>query len=400
MKIGFFTQNVRRGGLDTFLINLLNSWRVTDDLVLFCNRSHPGLVDLKRELSARVEIVEYDFLTAQDLHDHMVSYAKPVRSFVKGLFWVLGFPYLVHSARHVMMRYPCERLLIVNGGYPGGDACLAAAVAWARSGKPKAWHNVHNQTMPYPSNLMRRMKECWIDKRVARSVAGFVAVSASCLQTLEKRSVLLGAKDRFIHNGMPPPNEPLSGVPLRLELGLPETAELILMLAVYEPRKGHSFMFEAMQALAKRRSQAYLLVCGDGSPAEYARVLALRDQSPCRDRILLRGHRTDVAFLLTQVQILAVPSQAYESFGYMALEAMNKGLPVVCTDVGGLPEVVENERTGFVISKDDVTGFAEALELLLAQPIKRRVMGAAGKARADELFSVESMTDQYITLLK
>jgi glycosyltransferase involved in cell wall biosynthesis len=401
MRIGFFTQNVRKGGLDTFLINLLKHWQKDDEIVLFCNRSHPGLLDLRRELCPRVEIVAYDFLVAHDLHERVAQYGKPVRILLKDVFWVLGFPYLVQSVRRLMRRHPCDRMMIVNGGYPGGDACLAATVAWASmgNGKPLAWHNFHNLTLPYSANPWRRFKERWIDFLVARSAAGFVTVSAACLDTLSKRPVLMGANGRFIHNGMMSP-EPMAGSSLRAELGLAESAELVLMLAVYEQRKGHAFIFEAMRELIAHNPRAYLLVCGDGSPADIERVRALREASFCRDRIILQTHREDVARLLSQVDVLAVPSQSQESFGYMALEAMYCGLAVVCTDVGGLPEVVEDGRTGFVVSRNDAIGFGRVLADLLSDPARRYALGEAGKVRARELFSVERMTNQYMAIVE
>lgn len=400
MKVGFFTQNIRKGGLDTFLINLLNHWREGDDIVLFCNRSHPGLLDLRRGLGVRIEIVTYDFLVAHDLHEQVVGYSKPVRVLLKGVFWVLGFPYLVQSVRGLMSSHPCDRLMVVNGGYPGGDACLAATVAWATMGNDKSqvWHNFHNLTLPYSTNRWRQFKERLIDFLVARSAGGFVTVSAACLETLKERPVLLSSNGQFIHNGMEP-LKPSTCQPLRAELDLPESAELVLMLAVYEERKGHAFIFEAMLELTARNPHAFLLVCGDGSLAEIERVRALRDQSSCRDRIILQSYREDVARLLSQVDVLAVPSQCQESFGYMALEAMYCGLAVVCTDVGGLPEVVENGRTGLVVSRTDAIGFGRALSDLLADPVRRHALGKAGRERACRHFSVERMTAQYIALM-
>lgn len=401
MKIGIFTQNVRKGGLDTFLINLLKHWREDDDIVIFCNRSHPGLVDLKRELEGSVEIVTYDFVTANDLHVCVEGYRKPVRILIKGAFWVFGFLYLVYSVRRLMTRNPTDRLMIVNGGYPGGDACLAATVAWAgmKKGRPDALHNFHNMALPYSANPWRRLKECWIDFMVARSVAGFVTVSAACLETLKVRPILLSTNCQFIHNGMIPLKPPTE-LSLRAELELPESAQLVLMLAVYEERKGHAFIFEAMRELAVHNPDAYLLVCGDGSAVDIEKVRALRDKSPCADRIVLQNHREDVVRLLSQVDVLAVPSQSQESFGYMALEAMYCGLAVVCTDVGGLPEVVENGRTGWVVSRTNAIAFARALADLLSDPVRRHEFGEAGKARAFRDFSVERMANQYMKLME
>jgi glycosyltransferase involved in cell wall biosynthesis len=401
MRIGFFTQNVRQGGLDTFLINLLKHWRADDDVVLYCNRTHPGLGDLRRALEPRVQIVDYDFLVAHDLDVQVARFSRPIRVFLKSIFWIFGFPYQVESVRRLLKRYPCERLMIVNGGYPGGDACLAATVAWTRIGRgqPRAWHNFHNLTLPYSENPWRRLKERVLDFLVVRSVAGLVTVSAACLETLRERPLLLSTNGRFIHNGLMP-LQPQVGSSLRAELNLPESVDLVLMLAVYEPRKGHAFIFEAMQELVAHNPQAYLLVCGDGSPVDIERVRTLRNESPCSDRIILQSYRKDVHRLLSQVDVLAVPSQSQESFGYMALEAMYCGLAVVSTDVGGLPEVVENGKTGLIVSKTDPVGFGRALAELLSDSARRQVFGEAGRYRAFQHFSIERMVNEYMTLMQ
>lgn len=401
MKIGFFTQNIRKGGLDTFIVNLLSHWSADQDIVLFCNRSHPGLTELQELLSSRVEIVAYDFLIAQDLAEQVAGRPLPVRALLRGMFWLFGFPYMLWCIRRLFRRHACDRLMVINGGYPGGDACLAATVAWAglAPGRPRAWHNFHNLTLPYSTKPWRRMKEAWIDRLVARSTAGFVTVSAACLATLRERPRLLRAEGRFIHNGLKPLNT-TQGTSLRTELGLPESASLVLMLAVYEPRKGHAFIFDAMREVVARESQSYLLVCGDGSTTEMEHVRQLLQDSPCRDRIILQAYRRDVANLLSQVDVLAIPSQEQESFGYTAVEAMSCGLPVVSTDVGGLPEVVEHGQTGLVVARNDAAGFGRALSDLLSDPVRRQTMGEAGKARAQKMFSVEQMAIKYMQLVR
>ena len=67
MRIGFFLQNNKKGGLDTFIVHLLNNWPYQDSLILYCNKSHPGLEFLEDSLSDQIEIRPYDFLIFQDL---------------------------------------------------------------------------------------------------------------------------------------------------------------------------------------------------------------------------------------------------------------------------------------------------------------------------------------------
>ena len=199
MSTVFFTQNVKKGGLDTFIQNLILSWPTAEDITLLCNSSHPGVSNLKNNLDGHVTVVEYDFWIAQDITERL---KESPRIFILGfrlLFWLFGFPYLVLKTAQLFRQYPAEQMMVINGGYPGGDACLAASVGWRiiNPNRP-AWHNFHNLVLPYSKNPLRRFKEKLIDYCVAWSIAGFVTVSRACMETLAERPQCLKSNHVFI----------------------------------------------------------------------------------------------------------------------------------------------------------------------------------------------------------
>lgn len=398
MRAAFFTQNVKKGGLDTFLVNLLLHWPSSDSITLFCNRSHPGLADLRARMPKHVEIVPYDFLIAQDIETRFADRSRLIRLMAKVLFGLAGMPYLILKARRLFSAAHLDRLMVINGSYPGGDACIGATLAWATLQPGRlAWHNVHNLAIPYHGLILRRMKERVIDWMMARSVAGFIGVSSSCIESLSIRSGLNGCRKTFIYNGI----EPINSVPtssLREELSLPAGAQIVLMLAVYEPRKGHDFMIRVMQDVVAAVPEAYLLVCGDGTEKERQAVQNLRAMSPVAAHVVLQPHRPDIGNVMGQVQVLVAPSQSYESFGYTVAEAMACGLPAVVTDVGGLPEVVEHGVTGYVVSRQDAKEFAARIVHLLRNDALRHQMGQMGLKRFEEHFLAERMTREYVRL--
>jgi glycosyltransferase involved in cell wall biosynthesis len=172
------------------------------------------------------------------------------------------------------------------------------------------------------------------------------------------------------------------------------------MPAVYEARKGHAFMICAMEQIVRHVPQAILIICGDGSPAEIDTVRRLREMSSVADRIVLQGHRCDIGALMTQADVLVLPSQGQESFGYAAVEAMACTCPVVVTDVGGLPEVVDNGGSGYVIARSDVGALAERVITLLQDEGLRQRMGATGVQRYRLLFTASRMASEYYSLLE
>jgi L-malate glycosyltransferase len=290
--------------------------------------------------------------------------------------------------------------MVINGGYPGGDACLAAPISWRRSGRrPRAWHNFHNLVLPYSRQPLRRLKERLVDRCVARAAAGFVTVSRACMATLAERLPLTVAEQAFIYNGIASFSASPGAAPA-CELDVPAAARLILMPAVYEARKGHTFMIRAMDEIVQHVPQAILLICGDGSPAEIDAVRRLREASRVADRIILQGHRRDLASLLLRTHVLVLPAQGQESFGYTAVEAMACACPAVVTDVGGLPEVVDDGGSGYVVARNDVDALAERIVLLLQNEGLRQRMGAAGVQRYQQRFTASRMAAEYFSLLE
>jgi glycosyltransferase involved in cell wall biosynthesis len=89
-----------------------------------------------------------------------------------------------------------------------------------------------------------------------------------------------------------------------------------------------------------------------------------------------------------------------EGFGIPAAEAMGCEVPVVASDAGGLPEVVENGVTGLVVPRGDPGALAKAIATLLQDPERRRVMGRAGRQRALRLFDWDRSAEQFEQLYR
>ena len=399
MRIGFFLQNNKQGGLDTFVLQLVQNWPNPDQLVLFCNESHPGLGYLRQNMPKSVKIISYDFLIFQDFDWRFKIYPSFFSRICKIVFWIVGFIYQVKVLKKRFSQIILDRLLVINGGYPAGDACLAATVAWGKLNRDQlAWHNFHNFVLPLPTSLLRRMKENWIDKQVANSIQGFVSVSQSCRDSLDNRPLFKNLRREFIYNGMMP-LEIKHKSDLRSELSLVNETQIILMLGVYEPRKGHHFIINVMERVVSICTSAHLLICGDGNKEEVQVVEELRRQSKVSSHIHLSGHR-EITNLFQQTDLLVVPSQAYESFGYTALEAMSFKLPVVVTNIGGLPEVVKNEECGYIVDYKNVDDFANRIIKLLQDKSLRIQMGKNGYNRCNSHFTAKRMAQEYADIVR
>ena len=148
-------------------------------------------------------------------------------------------------------------------------------------------------------------------------------------------------------------------------------------------------------ALIRERVAARLLIVGEGP--ELGRAEQLIDQLGVTTHVELVGEAQDVVGLLSVSDLFLLPS-LQESFGLSALEAMACGVPVVASNVGGLPEVITDGVTGFLHPPDDVQRMAASAIAILSDPAAHARMAAEGVRLAQERFSANRIVPQYEAL--
>jgi N-acetyl-alpha-D-glucosaminyl L-malate synthase BshA len=146
-------------------------------------------------------------------------------------------------------------------------------------------------------------------------------------------------------------------------------------------------------AEVRKRLRTKLVMVGDGPERAGAETLA-RDLGVERD-VLFLGNQDCMEELLPLADVFLLPSST-ESFGLVALEAMSAEVPVVASNAGGLPEVIDHGSTGFLHDSGHVDGFVESVLKLLTNDALRRKMGRRARRVARERFSVDEMVSRYI----
>ncbi|MEN0060725.1 MAG: N-acetyl-alpha-D-glucosaminyl L-malate synthase BshA [Myxococcota bacterium] len=143
------------------------------------------------------------------------------------------------------------------------------------------------------------------------------------------------------------------------------------------------------------RTDARLLLVGDGP--ERRNVEARLRQVGLSDRARLIGNQAHPEALVREASVFVLPSRT-ESFGLAALEALACGVPVVAYRVGGLPEVVVDGETGFLVPPDDVDALAERVVEVLSHPERQQALGRAARAHAVERFEIQARVSAYEAL--
>jgi glycosyltransferase involved in cell wall biosynthesis len=399
-KITILTENNHAGGLDVFIANLLNNWPDdSDEFVLICNASHPGIDIIQRRLRRQCTIVRHKIARYVDLVNKFREnkIINATRMILSPLLRYAFFSYYVWALRGVLGGHDSDKLLIVNGGYPGGDMCRAAALVWSLIlRKGQSIHNFHN--LVSSSRVFERLPESIIDRAVSRCTRRFVTVSnASALSASIRPGMGPVEKIRVIYNGVDEITMPCTATAtkIKMELGIPVTANICLMLATYEVRKGHKFLFDAFQVIRRSVPNARLVVCGYGLPHEVERVKRLLKESNLEKFVTLLPFRNDVATLFAMTDVLMVPSQGFESFGLTSIEAMSCGVPVVATRVGGIPEVVADGEGGYCVDANDIAGFAAIVVKLLRDRKLRQNQSSLGRKRYRHKFTAATMASAY-----
>ncbi len=402
MKILLVTENSYAGGMDSFLTALINNWpQPEDELYLLCNQDHPGLSVIANRSNRSCQFVGHRIILLWQVLAVLERWGAPVvirKIFSAGLRYPFFVIYVFAMALQ-FRKFRAERMMAVSGGYPGGETCRAAILAWRWSGsKSRAILNIHNFAVS--PRRWQAWPELILDRAIARASRFLITVSHACADSFTKREGLANAETRIIYNGIQshaPQADHQDAV--RLKLGVPHGAQMLIMLGTYEARKGHEFLFRALRLAIETNPNVFLVVCGYGQQADMDRVRALADQLNVRDHVALHGFREDVAAMIAAAEVMIVPSQKFESFGLTAVEAMAVGVPVIATTVGGLPEVLDHGAAGILVSPDDEEELAWQINTLLNDQALYNRLSVAGKARYVGEFQASRMASDYAQLL-
>ncbi len=143
------------------------------------------------------------------------------------------------------------------------------------------------------------------------------------------------------------------------------------------------------------KNKVRLIVVGAG--ALQPQLQALSRDAGVDDLIWFAGERQDVADIMQTLDLFVLPS-INEGISNTILEAMATALPVIATDVGGNPELVINDRTGYLVPKQDPAAMAAAFKHYLDNPALLAIHGQAGRARCVSTFSLNRMISDYVTI--
>ncbi len=175
---------------------------------------------------------------------------------------------------------------------------------------------------------------------------------------------------------------------VKQELGIQPEQLVVGTISFLRPEKGIDVLIDAISLLKQEFPQICCLIVGTGQ--ERQKLLAQIQQQQLEATIVLSGFREDIPELLHAMDVFVLPSLE-EGMPQSLLQALAMERAVVASSVGGVPELVRDGKTGFLVSPQDPTALAEKIRLFIQDPVQRKTMGKAGRQVIVRHHSMESM---------
>lgn len=276
---------------------------------------------------------------------------------------------------------------VVHAHDPHGVAMAAAALSLGRFAPPPLFIASRRVDFRLKGNAFSRWKY--------RQVDGFLCASEAIRQLLLADGV---EPDRaiLVHEGIDV--EHVDAAPrldAHVDLWLPHGAPIVGNIAALVAHKGQRDLVDAAQLVVRQAPDTRFLIVGEG---ELRPVLEQQiHRHGLEKHVILAGFRPDALSLLKAFDVF-VMSSVTEGLGTSILDAMACAKPVVATCAGGIPEVVADAQTGFLVPVRDPRALADRLVTLLTRPDLRDAFGRAGRRRVEERFSAERMVAETLAV--
>ena len=176
---------------------------------------------------------------------------------------------------------------------------------------------------------------------------------------------------------------------------LPRDAAPILgSVGSFEPRKGQVVLLEAVAEIRRTLPNVHLMLVGDGPDEELLRTKV--EEMSLGENVTFFPFTSEPAHVFEMIDILVLSSLYKEGLPNVILEAMSMGIPVIASRMAGVPEVVIDGRTGWMVEPGDVHGLADAVVRLWQDPAACRAMGSEGRRLMEEKFDKVHQFDAFL----
>ena len=286
-----------------------------------------------------------------------------------------------------------ERIHIVHS--MGSRSDFFARIAGRRSRVPAIVSTMAMLVEGYDVGSVRRFIYRVVDGFTGKWTDQFIAVSKSLERSLVQHYGLTEDKVRTIYNGVDLScysHEKKPDLALKSKLGFEVNTRVVGIIGRFVYQKGHSTFLEAASIIAKSWPDVRFLLVGDG-PLK-PDIVKRSEDLKLSGQTVMTGERNDIPELLSIMDIVIQPS-IVEGLPRVIIEAMAMAKPIVASDIDGIREEIDHEKTGILVPSKNPNALAEAIMMLLKDESKARDLGRAARKTADQRFNLNRQLALY-----
>jgi len=226
-------------------------------------------------------------------------------------------------------------------------------------------------------------------------VSKLVAVSKDLAQYIADRGLFKQENIAVIYNGVNIKKyQKTASQDIRQNLGLASSAILIGSVGNVRPAKAYHILIQAAKIITQQQPNVHFVIAGHKKADLMAELEAQLQALDLSANVHFIGFQQDSAAFLGQMDLFALSSSS-EGFSIATIEAMATGLPVVATRCGGPEEILEHNKTGWLVSVNDPTDLAKGLLYLINDQALQQQLAQQGKQHAANTFAMETLLNQY-----
>lgn len=269
---------------------------------------------------------------------------------------------------------------------------LGRVAAWL-AGVPVIIHTYHSFPFHDFMKPVARKIFITIEKMVGRITDKLISVSKLNLEKGVELKIAPREKFTTIYSGIDFSkfNIEVNTVNIRTQLGIPANHKIVGMVGRLSEQKAPQYLIQAIPKVIEKFPKTTFILVGDG---ELRKELETQLKGfALNGRVQILGYRNDIPELMHLMDIFILTS-LWEGLGRAMTEAMYMGKAVICTDVEGVPELVENRKTGLLIPTKDPNAAAQSLIDLLSSSEKRTELGKNARDKVRTIFEIDTMITQ------
>ncbi|MDD1729110.1 MAG: glycosyltransferase family 4 protein [Methanospirillum sp.] len=300
--------------------------------------------------------------------------------------------------RKIIRRTRIDILHINNGGYPGAYSTIAMVFAAKLCGVRRVVYVVNNIAQGYHSP--ERWLDYIFDQGVIRYVARFVTGSQYAAQQLYENLGVPQTKIMYIHNGIAPRavTETREQVIQRREF--PENRLIFAVIALLEERKGQIYVLKALKQFKDTYGESTMPFCIiEGTGVDEESLKKFVKEQGLEGDVRFIAHEPQIFNLINASDFIVVPSIRNE-FPNILLEAMSLSKPIIGVDYPGIPEQIEDMKSGLLVKPKDAAGLMYAMKKIIDNNDLRITLGKNAKMKFETQFTDKIATRHYVELYK